>query len=122
VRRSRPAPRSTTLGYGCWQVARLLVERGARVDGLSHAAALGMLAHVEELLDATPAPGADALNEAFWQACHGGQRRVAEYLLERGADINAIPGYADQTSLDTRKESFVSWLRSKGASSTKNAS
>ena len=29
------------IGYGCWRVARLLVERGARVEKLWHAAALG---------------------------------------------------------------------------------
>ena len=85
-----------------------------------------MLSRVEELLDTTPLPGADDLNEAFWQACHGGQRRVAEYLLARGADINATPGYADQTpldiaaSLDTRRDTLVSGLREHGATSTKN--
>ena len=26
---------------------------------------------------------------AFWQACHGGERRMAEYLLALGADLNA---------------------------------
>ena len=30
-------------GYACWHVARLLVARGARVDALWQAAALGML-------------------------------------------------------------------------------
>ena len=35
-------PLDDAVGYGCWQVARLLVERGARVERLWHAAALGM--------------------------------------------------------------------------------
>jgi hypothetical protein len=35
---------------------------------------------VEELLTAAPAPSADDLTEAFWQACHGGQRRLEEAL------------------------------------------
>jgi len=49
-------PLDNAIGYGCWHVARLLVERGAPVDGLWHAAALGMLTRLEELLSATPAP------------------------------------------------------------------
>jgi hypothetical protein len=36
------APRSTCRPDGRWNVARLLVERGARVDRHWHAAALGM--------------------------------------------------------------------------------
>ena len=74
-----------------------------------------------------PSPTSDDINEAFWQACHGGQRRVAEYLLTRGADINGIPDYTNQTaldvtgSLDTRRDTMVSWLTSKGAKSSKQS-
>jgi ankyrin repeat protein len=81
-------PLDNAIGYGCWHVARRLVERGARVDKLWHAAALGLLSRVQELLAADLAPGRQEINEAFWQACHGGQRRTAEYLLRHGADIN----------------------------------
>jgi ankyrin repeat protein len=109
------------IGYGCWHVARLLVERGARVDKLWHAAALGQLDRLEELLAAAP-PSADDLNEAFWQACHGGQRRAAERLLAEGADIHASPGYANnETALaqalkpDTRRDLLATWLREQGA-------
>src|SRR5690349_12681789 len=35
-------PLDNAIGYGCWHVARLLVERGTAVDALWHAAALGM--------------------------------------------------------------------------------
>ncbi|GMA64227.1 hypothetical protein GCM10025859_46670 [Alicyclobacillus fastidiosus] len=72
-----------------------------------------------------PSPTTDDITEAFWQACHGGQRRVAEYLLSKGADINGVPGYTDQTpldaagSIDTRRDTLVSWLKSKGARSSK---
>ena len=105
------------VGYGCWNVARLLVARGARVGKLWHAAALGMTARVAELLDAPAPPRADELNDAFWQACHGGQRRTAEYLLARGADPTWVPAYAKRTpreiagALDTGRESLVTWLR-----------
>ena len=69
------------------------------------------------------APTRDELNQAFWQACHGGQLRTAELLLARGADIDAIPGYGDQAPLDiagstdTRRSQLVSWLRERGATS-----
>jgi uncharacterized protein len=71
---------------------------------------------VEELLAATPPPSADDINEAFWQACHGGQRRTAERLLASGADLSATPGYSEQTpaevaaARDTQRENLVSWL------------
>jgi ankyrin repeat protein len=116
-------PLDNAVGYGCWHVARLLVARGARVDKLWHASALGLLSRIEDLLATSPAPTSDDINEAFWQACHGGQRRAAEYLLSRGADVNATPGYAEQTpleiagALDTRKENIVTWLRDLGAAS-----
>jgi ankyrin repeat protein len=111
-------PLDNAIGYGCWHVARLLVERGARVDKLWHAAALGMMPRVKELLEGDPAPTPSDINAAFWQACHGGQRRVAEYLLTRGADIYAIPDYTRQTAveaaggLDTRRDTMVAWLKS----------
>jgi uncharacterized protein len=120
-------PLDNAVGYGCWNVARLLVERGARVNKLWHAAALGMMSRVEELMDSNPALTVDDITEAFWQACSGGQRRVAEYLLSKGADINGVPDYTDQTpldaagSLDTRRDIFVTWLKGKGAKSSKQS-
>jgi ankyrin repeat protein len=112
-------PLDNAIGYGCWHVARRLVERGARVDKLWHAAALGLMSRVEELV----ASGRDReeISDAFWQACHGGQRRTAEYLLRHGADINVVPRYARQTPLDiaagpdTRREQLIAWLREQGA-------
>jgi ankyrin repeat protein len=109
-------PLDNAVGYGCWNVARLLVRRGARVDKLWHAAALGVMSRVEELLAATPPPSPDDVTEAFWQACHGGQRRTAERLLASGADLNGTPGYSDETAaevaaeLDTQRENLVTWL------------
>lgn len=117
-------PLDNAVGYGYWHVARRLVERGARVDALWHAAALGMLTRIEALLARKPTPTTNDLNEAFWQACHGGQRRVAEYLLGLGADLNAMPDYTASTpldiagSLDTRREALTTWLRDHGARPT----
>jgi uncharacterized protein len=117
-------PLGNAVGYGCWHVARLLVERGASVDSLWQAAALGMVERALEFLAADPPPTQQQIDGAFWQACHGGQLRMAELLLARGADINAKPDYSNQTPLevagspDTRRGQLVSWLRERGAGST----
>ena len=118
-------PLDNAIGYGCWHVARLLVERGASVDVPWHAAALGMLGRLEELLAAAPPPTGSDLDNAFWQACHGGQRRAAERLLAAGADINAVPDYAGgRTALeqavaaDTRRDLLAGWLQDHGATSS----
>jgi ankyrin repeat protein len=114
-------PLDNAIGYACWHVARLLVDRGARVDKLWHAAALGLMNRLEELLTeaAEPAP----INQAFWHACSGGQRRAAEYLVRHGADINTTVEYARGTGLDvapgpdTRRDLLTTWLREHGAES-----
>ena len=72
-------PLDNAIGYGCWHVARLLVARGARVDKLWHAGALGVLDRLEELLE-TGSPTTEEVSQAFWHACAGGQRRAAERL------------------------------------------
>jgi hypothetical protein len=99
--------------------------RGARVDKLWHAAALGMLDRLEDLL----APGIDQeqISQGFWHACVAGQRRAAERLLSAGADLNWVPDYADGTALDaaaglgTRQGNVIEWLRSKGAQSVRTS-
>lgn len=114
-------PLDNAVAYGCWQVARLLVERGARVDKLWHAAALGLMARIEAFFAGSTQPAPAEVSEAFWQACHGGKRRAAEYLLARGADLNWVPDHNESTplgiaaSLDTGREALVNWLRERGA-------
>ncbi|MBV8949903.1 MAG: ankyrin repeat domain-containing protein, partial [Actinobacteria bacterium] len=112
-------PLDNAIGYCCWNVARLLVARGAKVDKLWHAAALGMLDRLQQLLDGQPT--ADEISQAFWHACSGAQRRAAELLLGRGADLGWVPDYAYGTPLDaamgdgTRRENVITWLREQGA-------
>jgi len=111
------------IGYGCWRVARLLLNHGARVEKLWHAAALGMTSKVEKFFQEGPMPSNEELNSAFWQACSGGYRRTAEYLFARGADLNWVPDYAkgtpldiaSQAGLDTGRQALLDWLRAKGA-------
>lgn len=114
------------IGYGCWHVARLLVARGAKVDKLWHAAALGMVERMEQLLTER-SDAASEVSKAFWHACAGGQRRAAEFLLARGADLKWVPEYAEGTPLDaassrdTRQENVLTWLREQGATPAKPA-
>ncbi len=109
-------PVRNAIGYGCWNVARILVARGAAVGKLWHAAALGMLERQDELL-LQPGTGQEQISQAFWHACAGGQRRAAERLLHAGADLNWIPDYAAGTPLDTaaglgtQQENVIEWLR-----------
>jgi ankyrin repeat protein len=112
-------PLDNAVAFGQWAAARRLVERGART-GLWQAAALGLTDRIEErFADDTPPPLED-VTEAFWQACHGGQQQAAEYLLERGADLNWI-GYDDLTPLDTARRSnadqLAEWLSARGGRS-----
>ena len=120
-------PLDNAVGYGCWNVARLLVARGARVDQAWHAAALGMLDRLEELLGGQSGTEREALSQAFWHACAAGQRRAAELLLKKGADLNWVPDYAKGTPLDaagglgTRQNNVISWLRDQGAQSSEQS-
>ena len=109
--------------FGQWNAARRLLERGASTT-LWEAAALGLLDRVEAHFAENPLLAAGEVTAVFWGACHGGHRRVAEYLLERGADLNWI-GWDDLTPLDVAQrssaEDVVAWLRSLGARSAAEA-
>jgi hypothetical protein len=118
-------PLEDAVGYGCWHVARFLVGRGARVERLWVAAAVGLGDLVDALLAA--GPERDEITEAFWQACHGGQRRVAARLLDAGADPDGRPPYARDPAigiagrLDTRREGLIAWLAGRGAARAEGA-
>ncbi len=113
-------PLDDAVGYGQWRAARRLVERGARTR-LWHAAALGLMDHLEEAFAGTPPPTPQEATEAFWQACHGGQRQAAEYLLGRGAELNWVATWDGRTPLDIARnqgtKELVDWLGSCGARS-----
>jgi hypothetical protein len=115
-------PLDNAVGYACWHVAHLLVMRGARVDKIWHAGALGMLDRLDELI--VPGLDPELISQGFWHACAAGRRRAAERLLSAGADLNWEPDYAQGTALDaatslgTQRENVIDWLRSVGARST----
>jgi len=115
---AKGTPLDNAVAYGCWNVAHRLVARGARVDKLWHAAGLGMLGRLEQLLGAATQAEID---DAFWQACHGGQLRAAELLLARGAALNAVPFHSKETplgaarKLGTRRDLLATWLADRGA-------
>jgi ankyrin repeat protein len=114
-------PLANAVGYGCWDVARLLVAHGAEVDQAWIAASLGLLDRLAQLLGDNPSP--QQVSQALWHACCGGQRRAAEYLLGRGADLNWVPDYAKGTPLDAaagdgpQRENLIRWLREHDAHS-----
>jgi hypothetical protein len=114
-------PLDNAVGYACWHVARLLVSRGARVEKVWHAGALGLLDRLEELL--VPGTDPELVSQGFWHACAAGQRRAAERLLRAGADFGWRPDYAHGSALDaatglgTRQENVLEWLRSLGVRS-----
>jgi hypothetical protein len=114
-------PLDNAVGYSCWHVACLLVMRGARVEKVWHAGALGMLDLLDQLL--VPEIDLEQISQGFWHACCAGQRRAAERLLRAGADLDWEPDYAQGTALDaatgrgTRRENVIGWLQSIGARS-----
>ena len=110
-------PIADAVAFGQWKTARRLIERGAKTN-LWQAAALGLMDRVTNYFDGPNRPPAEEVTKAFWLACHGGQREAAEYLLDRGADINWI-GYDGLTPLGAARRSeatdVVEWLESHGA-------
>jgi ankyrin repeat protein len=119
-------PLENAIGYACFGVARLLVDRGASVDKLWTAGALGMVQRLRELLNGSQF-GPEDVSQGFWHACAAGQRRAAEFLLGQGADLNWVPEYASGTPLDatqgtgTQQENVITWLRELGARSEEQA-
>jgi uncharacterized protein len=118
-------PLADATAFGQWKAARRLIERGARPT-LWHAAALGLMDQIEAHLASQPPPTPEDITQAFWAACHGAQREAAEYLLDRGADLNWVAVWDGLTPLDAARRSeqdgldpteLVAWLLARGAKS-----
>jgi hypothetical protein len=110
-------PMSDAVVFAQWNAARRLLARGAATT-IWQAAALGLLDRVDHFFSQTPRPPAEQITNAFWNACRGGQREVAKYLLDRGAELNWV-GHDRKTPLDVAQESklvdLVQWLVARGA-------
>jgi uncharacterized protein len=76
-------PLADASGFGQWQAAHRLVERGAQTT-IDDAATLGLLDRMERYFTGATPPAPEEVNRAFWGACHGGQQQCAAYLLDRG--------------------------------------
>jgi glyoxylase-like metal-dependent hydrolase (beta-lactamase superfamily II) len=96
----------------------------ASTQNVFQAASTGNLARVRALVDADPQiVGARNPNglTALHAAARYGQRGTAEYLIQKGADVDAVARHSG-TPLDVAYESgqtqFVDWLQSHGGSFT----
>jgi ankyrin repeat protein len=106
------SPLEEALYWNSRNVIALLLERGAKIQNLRMAAALGRLELIEMYFNADgslkpeagkiswPFGGArkswpqdqlSIINNAFVYACMHGHIEAAKLLLEKGAEINAIP-------------------------------
>jgi uncharacterized protein len=113
-------PLADARAFGQWHAAHRLVERGARTT-MQDAATLGLMDRLQAYFAGDNRPSPDEINRAFWGACHGGQRRAADYLMDRGADVNWLPPWEEKTPLDAAERNgageLVKWLRAGGAKS-----
>ncbi|MEO5589742.1 MAG: ankyrin repeat domain-containing protein [Gemmatimonadaceae bacterium] len=108
---------SDAVVFAQWNAAQRLLERGAATT-IWQAAALGLLQRVQEFTALDPPPEDRDITNAFWHACRSGQRSTAEFLLERGADLNWV-GYDRRTPLNAAilsgNKDLVAWLHERGA-------
>ena len=116
-------PLDNAIGYGCWHVAQLLAARGVRVDKLWHAAALGKLDRIEELIALVPTmirsprrsgTPAQPRSAAPPNASSRRRRHQLDPGLCRRAPLDAASGKS------TRQQNIIEWLREQGATSAKS--
>jgi len=86
-KRGRRRAAGRRAGFRNWRAAQRLIERGAATT-LADAATLGLMDRLEQFFGDSRSPTAEEVSHAFWGACHGGQRPAAQYLLDRGADLD----------------------------------
>jgi ankyrin repeat protein len=112
----------TAVYSGRKEMRDLLLERGAVLE-LHEAAAVGQLARVKEFVENDPARAKSYSPDGFpvfALAAVFGHRAIAEYLFEKGADVNAVAtngsGYTALTGAVTSgHQEIVAWLLAKGA-------
>jgi uncharacterized protein len=111
-------PIADAVGFGQWKAARRLLERGARTN-LWQAAALGLTDRVRDEL-ARAQPSQQDLDNALWHAARGGQRHVAELLVDGGADP-AWVGHDNLTAVQAAErghaDELAAWLDARAQAS-----
>ncbi len=104
------------------EIRDLLLARGIPLE-LHEAAGTGQLDRVKQLVEKDPSLAKSYSPDGFpilGLAAVFGQRSVAEYLLEKGADVNAVAknaaGYTALTgAVASGHQDLAAWLVSKGA-------
>ncbi|TKR33232.1 ankyrin repeat domain-containing protein [Luteimonas gilva] len=115
-------PLADARAFRQWKAAARLVERGAKTNIVDEAT-MGLLDRIRARFETSPPPEAEDISCAFWGACHGDRRECAEYLLDRGAELNWIASWEPMTPLDAALRSdagdLADWLRGRGARSSR---
>jgi hypothetical protein len=111
------AAMSDAVIFAQWNVARRLVDRGAKTT-LTESAALGLLDRLTAYFEQEPRPAAEQITAALWHACRAGQLQAAQYLTAKGANINWV-GWDNISPLDgahhSGNQDLVAWLQNQGA-------
>lgn len=116
-------PLADARAFRQWKAAGRLIERGAKTNIVDEAT-LGLLDRLQARFETSPPPEPGDVSCAFWGACHGGRRECAEYLLERGAELDWLAPWEPMTPLDAALRSeageLAQWLRGRGAKSARD--
>ena len=103
--------------FGNWNAAQRLLQRGAKTT-LTESAGLGLMDRLATHFDQESWPPSVEITAALWHACRGGQLNAAQYLVEKGANLNWV-GWDNMAPLNGAYQSgnneLVSWLREHGA-------
>lgn len=115
-------PLEDAIGFQNWNAARRLAERGAKTN-LGDEAALGLMDRIVQRFESATSPSKESVTYSFWNACCAGQLEAAKYLLSRGADINWVPDWCEETAMDgaigSKNEDLIRWLTDTGAVTSK---
>ena len=120
-------PIANAVGYGCWNVAHLLAARGASVDSLWVAAALGLLDRLDELLADQSVATTENISQGFWHAVLAVNAALPSDCLARALTSAGCPTTRKGTALDaarghgTQRANVIEWLEQQGVRSTESA-
>ena len=123
---AKGTPLTVAVGYGCWHERDLPIARCPGTRPLDRSRRRDARPRRRAALPGAPTTQ-DELSHALWQATHGGQRRMVEYLAGLGADVNWTPHDAPDSPLDiakmadTRREAVATWLSEHGGCSAAEA-